>query len=121
MNFGTPQAGGKPLTLLLSSRFSDKVYMGPGQLYQDLQNLLHDLNVVGQISQLIGNLRGSYQVSGASRMGWCHGACRGACRGFQICEHSFVPQFSRMEQSQLGSSAVWALVAVLIMSTPGRL
>lgn len=38
-----------------------KVYMGPGQLYQDLQNLLHDLNVVGQISQLIGNLRGSYQ------------------------------------------------------------
>ncbi|XP_057608669.1 rho guanine nucleotide exchange factor 10 isoform X4 [Chionomys nivalis] len=38
-----------------------KVYMGPGQLYQDLQNLLHDLNVIGQISQLIGNLRGSYQ------------------------------------------------------------
>lgn len=38
-----------------------KVYMGPGQLYQDLQNLLYDLNVVGQISQLIGNLRGSYQ------------------------------------------------------------
>ncbi|XP_031195045.1 rho guanine nucleotide exchange factor 10 isoform X2 [Mastomys coucha] len=38
-----------------------KVYMGPGQLYQDLQNLLHDLNVVGQISQLIGSLRGSYQ------------------------------------------------------------
>nr|XP_044986670.1 rho guanine nucleotide exchange factor 10 isoform X1 [Jaculus jaculus]XP_044986671.1 rho guanine nucleotide exchange factor 10 isoform X1 [Jaculus jaculus]XP_044986672.1 rho guanine nucleotide exchange factor 10 isoform X1 [Jaculus jaculus]XP_044986673.1 rho guanine nucleotide exchange factor 10 isoform X1 [Jaculus jaculus]XP_044986674.1 rho guanine nucleotide exchange factor 10 isoform X1 [Jaculus jaculus] len=38
-----------------------KVYMGPGQLYQDLQNLLHDLNVVGQIAQLIGNLRGNYQ------------------------------------------------------------
>uniref|UniRef100_I3N6W8 Rho guanine nucleotide exchange factor 10 n=1 Tax=Ictidomys tridecemlineatus TaxID=43179 RepID=I3N6W8_ICTTR len=38
-----------------------KVYMGPGQLYQDLQNLLHDLNVVGQIAQLIGNLKGSYQ------------------------------------------------------------
>uniref|UniRef100_A0A8C8Z4A5 Rho guanine nucleotide exchange factor 10 n=1 Tax=Prolemur simus TaxID=1328070 RepID=A0A8C8Z4A5_PROSS len=38
-----------------------KVYMGPGQLYQDLQNLLHDLNVVGQISQLIGNLKGNYQ------------------------------------------------------------
>lgn len=42
--------------------------MGPGQLYQDLQNLLHDLNVVGQISQLIGNLRGSYQVTGP--LGW---------------------------------------------------
>ncbi|XP_035966608.2 rho guanine nucleotide exchange factor 10 isoform X3 [Halichoerus grypus] len=39
----------------------NQVYVGPGQLYQDLQNLLHDLNIVGQISQLIGNLRGNYQ------------------------------------------------------------
>ncbi|XP_074065645.1 rho guanine nucleotide exchange factor 10 isoform X5 [Macrotis lagotis] len=38
-----------------------KLYMGPGQLYHDLQNLLHDLNVVGQISQLVGNLKGNYQ------------------------------------------------------------
>lgn len=37
--------------------------MGPGQLYQDLQNLLHDLNVVGQITQLIGDLKGHYQVT----------------------------------------------------------
>lgn len=41
--------------------------MGPGQLYQDLQNLLHDLNVVGQISQLVGSLRGNYQVTGGPR------------------------------------------------------
>ncbi|ELK10066.1 Rho guanine nucleotide exchange factor 10 [Pteropus alecto] len=34
----------------------------PGQLYQDLQSLLHDLNVIGQIAQLIGDLRGNYQV-----------------------------------------------------------
>lgn len=40
----------------------DKLYMGPGQLYHDLQNLLHDLNVVGQISQLISSLKGNYQV-----------------------------------------------------------
>nr|KAF6427153.1 Rho guanine nucleotide exchange factor 10 [Rousettus aegyptiacus] len=33
----------------------------PGQLYQDLQSLLHDLNVVGQIAQLVGDLRGNYQ------------------------------------------------------------
>ncbi|XP_070108925.1 rho guanine nucleotide exchange factor 10 isoform X13 [Equus caballus] len=39
----------------------NRVYMGPGQLYQDLQNLLHDLNVVGQIAQLVGNLKGNYQ------------------------------------------------------------
>lgn len=36
--------------------------MGPGKLYQDLQNLLHDLNVVSQISQLIVSLKGNYQV-----------------------------------------------------------
>ncbi|XP_073192315.1 rho guanine nucleotide exchange factor 10 isoform X8 [Lepidochelys kempii] len=39
----------------------NKLYMGPGQLYHDLQNLLHDLNVVSQISQLIGSLKGNYQ------------------------------------------------------------
>lgn len=39
----------------------NKLYMGPGQLYQDLQNLLHDLDVVTQISQLISQLRGNYQ------------------------------------------------------------
>ncbi|XP_013370460.1 PREDICTED: rho guanine nucleotide exchange factor 10 isoform X1 [Chinchilla lanigera] len=38
-----------------------KAYLGPGQLYQDLQNLLHDLNVIGQIAQLIGTLKGNYQ------------------------------------------------------------
>ncbi|XP_040284470.1 rho guanine nucleotide exchange factor 10 isoform X1 [Bufo bufo] len=39
----------------------NKLYMGPGQLYQDLQNLLHDLDVVNQISQLVSQLRGNYQ------------------------------------------------------------
>ncbi|KAM4042538.1 rho guanine nucleotide exchange factor 10 isoform 3-T3 [Anomaloglossus baeobatrachus] len=39
----------------------NKLYMGPGQLYQDLQNLLYDLDVVNQISQLISQLRGNYQ------------------------------------------------------------
>ncbi|XP_032324247.1 rho guanine nucleotide exchange factor 10 isoform X7 [Camelus ferus] len=55
-------ASTKPsLCCFLSSCFADRVYMGPGQLYQDLQNLLHDLNVIGQITQLIGNLKGNYQ------------------------------------------------------------
>eukprot|EP00079_Xenopus_tropicalis_P036144 XP_017949915.1 PREDICTED: rho guanine nucleotide exchange factor 10 isoform X3 [Xenopus tropicalis] len=39
----------------------NKLYMGPGQLYNDLQNLLHDLDVVNQISQLVGQLKGNYQ------------------------------------------------------------
>ncbi|KAG8444945.1 hypothetical protein GDO86_009923 [Hymenochirus boettgeri] len=37
------------------------LYMGPGQLYNDLQNLLHDLDVVSQITQLVGQLKGNYQ------------------------------------------------------------
>ena len=42
---------------------ADRVYVGPGQLYQDLQNLLHDLSVIGHITQLVGNLKGNYQVT----------------------------------------------------------
>ncbi|XP_064151047.1 rho guanine nucleotide exchange factor 10 isoform X5 [Loxodonta africana] len=47
--------------LVVANAKPNKVYTGPGQLYQDLQNLLHDLNVIGQITQLIGNLKGNYQ------------------------------------------------------------
>ncbi|XP_041711312.1 rho guanine nucleotide exchange factor 10 isoform X2 [Coregonus clupeaformis] len=39
----------------------NKLYMGPGQLYQDLQNLIHDLSLVNQISSMIGSLKGNYQ------------------------------------------------------------
>lgn len=42
--------------------FADKLYMGPGQLYQDLQNLIHDLSLVNQISSMISSLKGNYQV-----------------------------------------------------------
>lgn len=41
---------------------ADKLYMGPGQLYQDLQNLIHDLSLVNQISSMISSLKGNYQV-----------------------------------------------------------
>ncbi|XP_054469736.1 rho guanine nucleotide exchange factor 10 isoform X2 [Anoplopoma fimbria] len=39
----------------------NKLYMGPGQLYQDLQNLIHDLSLVNQISGMISSLKGNYQ------------------------------------------------------------
>ncbi|XP_068436539.1 rho guanine nucleotide exchange factor 10 isoform X2 [Clinocottus analis] len=39
----------------------NKLYMGPGQLYQDLQNLIHDLSLVNQISSMISSLKGNYQ------------------------------------------------------------
>lgn len=49
---------------VFASAFScaDKLYMGPGQLYQDLQNLIHDLSLVNQISSMISSLKGNYQV-----------------------------------------------------------
>ncbi|KAK1341709.1 hypothetical protein QTO34_016457 [Cnephaeus nilssonii] len=54
-----------------------RVHVGPGQLYQDLQNLLHDLNVVGQITQLIGDLRGHYQnLNQAVAHDWASGLQR---------------------------------------------
>ncbi|XP_043999631.1 rho guanine nucleotide exchange factor 10 [Gambusia affinis] len=45
----------------------NKLYMGPGQLYQDLQNLIHDLSLVNQIAGMIGSLKGNYQ-SGLQRL-----------------------------------------------------
>ncbi|XP_059541818.1 rho guanine nucleotide exchange factor 10 isoform X8 [Myotis daubentonii] len=54
-----------------------RVHVGPGQLYQDLQNLLHDLNVVGQIAQLVGDLRGHYQnLNQAVAHDWASGLQR---------------------------------------------
>ncbi|XP_045437613.1 rho guanine nucleotide exchange factor 10 isoform X3 [Pipistrellus kuhlii] len=54
-----------------------RVHAGPGQLYQDLQNLLHDLNVVGQIAQLVGDLRGHYQnLNQAVAHDWASGLQR---------------------------------------------
>uniref|UniRef100_A0A4W3GJ12 Rho guanine nucleotide exchange factor 10 like n=1 Tax=Callorhinchus milii TaxID=7868 RepID=A0A4W3GJ12_CALMI len=44
-----------------STSLSSKLYMGPARLYQELQELQQDLNVVSQISQLIGSLNGTYQ------------------------------------------------------------
>ncbi|XP_060709039.1 rho guanine nucleotide exchange factor 10 [Hemiscyllium ocellatum] len=55
--FTPPHSGEK---ILISTK-PNKLYMGPGQLYQDLQNLMHDLSVIGQITQLVGTLKGNYQ------------------------------------------------------------
>ncbi|MGH0133746.1 UNVERIFIED_CONTAM: hypothetical protein FKN15_005261 [Acipenser sinensis] len=37
------------------------VFLGPPRLYQELQEMQHDLDVVDQISQLISTLQGTYQ------------------------------------------------------------
>uniref|UniRef100_A0A8C7CHT0 Rho guanine nucleotide exchange factor 10 n=1 Tax=Oncorhynchus kisutch TaxID=8019 RepID=A0A8C7CHT0_ONCKI len=55
----------------------NKLYMGPGQLYQDLQNLIHDLSLVNQISSMIGSLKGNYQnVNPAVAHDWVSGLQR---------------------------------------------
>ncbi|XP_036397828.1 rho guanine nucleotide exchange factor 10 [Megalops cyprinoides] len=55
----------------------NKLYMGPGQLYQDLQNLIHDLGLVKQISNMIGSLKGNYQnVNSAVAQDWVSGLQR---------------------------------------------
>ncbi|XP_055272294.1 rho guanine nucleotide exchange factor 10 isoform X3 [Moschus berezovskii] len=63
---GRCPAGPSPESLLAPGAKPHRVYMGPGQLYQDLQNLLHDLSVIGHITQLVGNLKGNYQNLNAS-------------------------------------------------------
>ncbi|XP_030575228.1 rho guanine nucleotide exchange factor 10 isoform X2 [Archocentrus centrarchus] len=55
----------------------NKLYMGPGQLYQDLQNLIHDLSLVNQISTMIGSLKGNYQnVNPTVAQDWVSGLQR---------------------------------------------
>uniref|UniRef100_A0A8C6SCF7 Rho guanine nucleotide exchange factor (GEF) 10 n=1 Tax=Neogobius melanostomus TaxID=47308 RepID=A0A8C6SCF7_9GOBI len=57
--------------------FADKLYMGPGQLYQDLQNLIHDLSLVNQISSMISSLKGNYQnVNPTVAQDWVSGLQR---------------------------------------------
>ncbi|KAM6969409.1 rho guanine nucleotide exchange factor 10 isoform 2-T2 [Tautogolabrus adspersus] len=55
----------------------NKLYMGPGQLYQDLQNLIHDLSLVNQISSMICSLKGNYQnVNPTVAQDWVSGLQR---------------------------------------------
>ncbi|XP_077476533.1 rho guanine nucleotide exchange factor 10 isoform X1 [Stigmatopora argus] len=55
----------------------NKLYMGPGQLYQDLQNLIHDLSLVNQISGMICSLKGNYQnVNPTVAQDWVSGLQR---------------------------------------------
>lgn len=65
---GSPRAPAVPRRAAgsLGLCLADQLCTWPGQLYQDLQSLLHDLNVVGQIAQLVGDLRGNYQVPTAA-------------------------------------------------------
>lgn len=40
-----------------------KNFLGPPRLYQELEELQHDLAVVEEVSLLVGTLHGTYQVT----------------------------------------------------------
>uniref|UniRef100_A0A8C4E8R8 Rho guanine nucleotide exchange factor 10 n=1 Tax=Dicentrarchus labrax TaxID=13489 RepID=A0A8C4E8R8_DICLA len=72
-HFPTPHSGEK---VVINAKPS-KLYMGPGQLYQDLQNLIHDLSLVNQISTMISSLKGNYQnVNPTVAQDWVSGLQR---------------------------------------------
>ncbi|XP_028848367.1 rho guanine nucleotide exchange factor 10-like protein isoform X4 [Denticeps clupeoides] len=49
-----------------------KVFMGPPRLYQELQELQHDLSVVENITLMVGTLQGSYQnLNTTVGQDWC--------------------------------------------------
>ena len=39
------------------------MFLGPPRLYQELEELQHDLAVVKEVSLLVGTLNGTYQVA----------------------------------------------------------
>lgn len=51
------------ITSCLSAvNFLGKATLGPPRLYQELQELQHDLSVVEEVTLLVGTLQGTYQV-----------------------------------------------------------
>ncbi|XP_026999892.1 rho guanine nucleotide exchange factor 10 isoform X1 [Tachysurus fulvidraco] len=71
--FPAPHSGEK----VVINAMPNKLYVGPGQLYQDLQNLIHDLGLVNQISTMINSLKGNYQnVNGTVAQDWISGLQR---------------------------------------------
>ncbi|XP_071018324.1 rho guanine nucleotide exchange factor 10-like protein isoform X1 [Oncorhynchus clarkii lewisi] len=49
-----------------------KVILGPPRLYQELQDLQHDLSVVEEVTLLVGTLRGTYQnLNTTVAQDWC--------------------------------------------------
>ncbi|XP_022617369.1 rho guanine nucleotide exchange factor 10-like protein [Seriola dumerili] len=54
------------------SSTSGKVFLGPPRLYQELEELQHDLAVVEEVSLLVGTLNGTYQnLNTTVSQDWC--------------------------------------------------
>ena len=59
--------------------FSGKAILGPPRLYQELQELQHDLSVVEEVTLLVGTLQGMYQVCVTLHFHCCLTVSRGKC------------------------------------------
>ncbi|XP_076848042.1 rho guanine nucleotide exchange factor 10-like protein isoform X2 [Brachyhypopomus gauderio] len=52
--------------------FLGKLFLGPPRLYQELQELQHDLSVVEEVTLLVGTLQGAYQnLNTTVAQDWC--------------------------------------------------
>nr|XP_023697300.1 rho guanine nucleotide exchange factor 10-like protein isoform X2 [Paramormyrops kingsleyae] len=55
-----------------NTNISGKVFLGPPRLFQELQELEHDLSVVEEITLLVGTLQGAYQnLNTTVGQDWC--------------------------------------------------
>ncbi|KAK2885639.1 hypothetical protein Q8A67_016476 [Cirrhinus molitorella] len=63
------QSGSKRLS---STNSQGKLFLGPPRLYQELQELQHDLSVVEEVTLLVGTLQGMYQnLNTTVGQDWC--------------------------------------------------
>ncbi|XP_051947211.1 rho guanine nucleotide exchange factor 10-like protein isoform X2 [Xyrauchen texanus] len=63
------QSGSKRLS---SNNSQGKLFLGPPRLFQELQELQHDLEVVEEVTLLVGTLQGSYQnLNTTVGQDWC--------------------------------------------------
>ncbi|KTF87770.1 hypothetical protein cypCar_00013609 [Cyprinus carpio] len=63
------QSGSKRLS---STNSQGKLFLGPPRLYQELQELQHDLSVVEEVTLLVGTMQGSYQnLNTTVGQDWC--------------------------------------------------
>lgn len=76
--------------------FSGRVFLGPPRLYQELEELQHDLAVVEEVSLLVGTLHGTYQVGTlivlvnfAIRMQWLHSHYVGLTESLNNLNHGW--------------------------------
>uniref|UniRef100_A0A8C6SI32 Rho guanine nucleotide exchange factor (GEF) 10-like a n=1 Tax=Neogobius melanostomus TaxID=47308 RepID=A0A8C6SI32_9GOBI len=61
-----------PIVQCVCLCFSGKALLGPPRLYQELQELQHDLSVVEEVTLLVGTLQGTYQnLNTTVAQDWC--------------------------------------------------